>query len=160
MRMPDKSSCKCFVTLTEETKMSILQKPILSLELARSIAAAAEAKAQQEGWSMVIALVDHAGHLVHFTRMDRSLLISVRLSQMKASTSADIPVSTRRFREIAKQHALGLDLAPGTTGVAGGIPIVTANGQHLGAIGVSGGSEDQDEICAQAGLDAVKHLLA
>jgi glc operon protein GlcG len=139
--------------------MSFINKPVISLDLARKISDAAEAKAKAEGWKMVIAIVDHSGQLVHFTRMDHSLLISVRLSQLKASTSADIPVSTRRFREIAYNNAIGLDMTPGTTGVAGGLPIVTAAGQHLGAIGVSGGSEDQDEVCAQAGLDAVKDLL-
>ena len=139
--------------------MSFINKPVVSMELARKIAEAAESKARSEGWKMSIALVDNSGGLVYFTRMDNSLLISVQLSQLKAKTSADIPVSTRTFRDIARVNALGLDYTPGTTGVAGGLPIMTASGLHLGAIGVSGGSEDQDELCAQAGLDAVKELL-
>ena len=52
--------------------------------------------------------------------MDDSLGISVKLSPLKAATSASLPVSTRRFREIAKNNAFGLDPTPGTTTVAGG----------------------------------------
>ena len=108
---------------------------------------------------MIIAVVDTGGNLKRFTRMDESIGISVKLSQLKAVTSASLPYSTRQFREIAKNNARGLELTPGTTTVAGGLPIVTADGVHLGGVGVSGGSEDQDEVCAQAGLDAAKDLF-
>ncbi|MCA3220676.1 MAG: heme-binding protein [Burkholderiales bacterium] len=139
--------------------MSQTLKPVLTAALAKRIAEACAARARQEGWNMIIAIADTSGTLKHYTRMDDSIGISVKLSQLKAATSASLPVSTRRFREIAKNNALGLELTPGTTTVAGGLPIVTADGVHLGGVGVSGGSEDQDEVCAQAGLDAVEDLL-
>jgi glc operon protein GlcG len=48
---------------------------------------------------------------------------------------------------------------PGIIAFAGGLPIMSAGGAHVGAIGVSGGTADQDEQCAQAGLDAAKDAL-
>jgi uncharacterized protein GlcG (DUF336 family) len=132
----------------------------LTAALAKRIAEACEARARQEGWAMIIAIADSGGNLKHYARMDDSIGISVKLAQLKAATSASLPCSTRQFREIARNNALGLELTSGTTTVAGGLPIVTATGAHLGGVGVSGGSEDQDEICAQAGIDAVRELLA
>jgi glc operon protein GlcG len=98
------------------------------------------------------------GQLKHFSRMDGSFHISIEVSQMKANTSAGIPFSTRKFGEITQQIK-GLELVPRTATFAGGLPIITASGQHIGGIGVSGASGDQDEACAQAGLDAVKDVL-
>lgn len=108
---------------------------------------------------MSVAIVDDGGNLKYFTRMDGAPLLSIKIAHLKADTSAGLPFPTRKFREIARNAALGLDLIPETTGVAGGLPIKTASGQWLGAVGVSGGSEDQDELCAQAGLDAARDGL-
>jgi glc operon protein GlcG len=52
-----------------------------------------------------------------------------------------------------------VELVPGTATFPGGLPILTASGKHLGRIGVSGASAEQDEACAQAALDAVKDVL-
>ena len=133
-------------------------KPMLTLATAQKMAAGCEAKAKAEGWKMVIAVVDDGGNLKHFSRMDDSFLISIKVSQMKANTSAGVPFSTKKFGEVA-QSIKGLELIPNTATFAGGLPIMTAGGKHIGAIGVSGASAEQDEACAQAGLDAVKDLL-
>ncbi|MFN7713575.1 MAG: GlcG/HbpS family heme-binding protein [Curvibacter sp.] len=133
-------------------------RPSLTLETAKKIAAGCEERSRKEGWSMIVAVVDTGGQLKYFSRMDESMGISVGLAQAKASTSASAPVSTRKFRDIAKNNALGLELTPNVSTVAGGLPII-ANGKHIGGVGVSGGSEDQDEICAQAGLDAARDAL-
>jgi uncharacterized protein GlcG (DUF336 family) len=53
----------------------------------------------------------------------------------------------------------GLELTPNTATFAGGLPIITGGGARIGAIGVSGASADDDEACAQAGIDAVKDAL-
>ncbi|MBV9758866.1 MAG: heme-binding protein, partial [Alphaproteobacteria bacterium] len=69
---------------------------------------------------------------------------------------------TRRFGELAfgkdgkPGMVPGIANVPGIITFAGGLPIMAANGAQIGAIGVSGGTADQDEECAQAGLDAVK----
>ena len=133
-------------------------KVFLTQATAQKMAAACEAKAKAEGWKIIIAIVDDGGVLKHFTRMDDSFLISVEISQMKANTAAGIPFSSRKFGEIATQ-VKGIELTPRTATFPGGLPIITASGRHLGGIGVSGASGDQDEACAQAGLDAVKDLL-
>jgi uncharacterized protein GlcG (DUF336 family) len=133
-------------------------RPSLDLHTARRAAAGCEQKAQKEGWAMTIAVTDLAGNLKYFSRADTAIGISAGLAQAKAATSASLPLSTRRFREIAANNAKGLELTPGTSTVAGGLPVM-ARGQHLGGIGVSGGSEDQDELCAQAGLDALAAAL-
>ncbi len=133
-------------------------KTFLTLATAQKMAAACETKAKAEGWKMVIAIVDDGGNLKHFSRMDDSFLISVKVSQMKANTSASVPFSSKKFGEVT-QAVKGLELVPNTATFAGGLPIVTAGGKHIGAIGVSGATADQDEACAQAGLDAVKDVL-
>lgn len=133
-------------------------RPTLSLDTARKIAAGCEERALKEGWAMSIAVVDGSGQLKYFSRADDSIGISIGLSQAKAQTSAGVPVSTRTFREIARKNALGLELTPGASTVAGGLPVL-AGGKHIGGLGVSGASEDQDELCAQAGLDAARDLL-
>jgi glc operon protein GlcG len=133
-------------------------KTFLTQATAQKMAAACEAKAKAEGWKIIIAIVDDGGVLKHFTRMDDSFLISVEISQMKANTSAGIPFSSRKFGEIA-QAVKGIEFTPRTATFPGGLPIVTASGRHIGGIGVSGASGDQDEACAQAALDAVKDIL-
>ena len=133
-------------------------KPMLTLATAQKMAAACEAKAKAEGWKIIVAIVDDGGNLKHFSRMDDSFLISIKVSQMKANTSAGVPFSTRKFGEVT-QAIKGLELVPNTATFAGGLPIITASGKHIGAIGVSGASADQDEACAQAALDAVKDVL-
>lgn len=132
-------------------------KPTLTQATAKKMADACEAKAKAEGWKIIIAIVDDGGNLKHFTRMDGSFLVSVRISQLKAETSAGVPVSSRQWGEFSEK-VKGLELVPGTVAFAGGLPIMSG-GKHIGGIGVSGASSDQDEACAQAGLDAVKDVL-
>lgn len=133
-------------------------RPALELQTAQAIAQACHDRASTEGWRMAVAVNDETGQLLHFSRMDRAAPISVPVSQLKADTSSALPISTRQFRDAVKFNQ-GAELLAGITTVAGGLPIRNAHGQALGSVGVSGGSEDQDEACAQAGLDAVKGRL-
>lgn len=134
-----------------------ITRPVLSLATAKKIADGCEARAKAEGWRMNIAVLDDGGNLKYFTRMDGAFLGSVKIAQMKADTSARFPVSSRQWGQFA-QNVKGLELVPGTITFAGGLPIMGANA-HLGGVGVSGGTADQDEQCAQAGLDAAKDVL-
>src|SRR5690348_1728388 len=140
-------------------------KPVLTLDLAKKMAAACEAKAKQENWKMNIAVVNDGANLVYFEHMDGAFLGSVYISQHKAMTSANFPFPTRLFAELAygkdgKPGVVpGISEVPGVIAFAGGLPIVAGDKTHLGGVGVSGGTSDQDEQCAQAGLDAVKDLL-
>jgi glc operon protein GlcG len=137
----------------------------VDLAIAEKMADACAAKATQEGWKMNIAVVDGGADLVLFRRMDGAFLGSVDIAQMKAETSAKFPMPSRALGEIAfgkdgePGRAPGLAFVPGLAAFPGGLPINTADGAHIGAIGVSGGTGDQDEQCAQAGLDAVADQL-
>jgi glc operon protein GlcG len=145
--------------------MALETKPVLTLDLAKKMAAACENKANQEKWKMNIAVVNDGSNLVYFEHMDGAFLGSIYISQQKAITSSRFPFPTRRFAELAfgkdgKPGAVpGIANVPGIITFAGGLPIMTAGGVQIGAIGVSGGTSDQDEQCAQAGLDAVKSDL-
>jgi glc operon protein GlcG len=141
--------------------------PAYAVELAtaKQMADACEAKAAQEGWKMNIAVVDDGANLVLFQRMDGAFLGSVEIAQMKAETSAKFPMPSRALGEIAfgkdgePGRAPGLAFVPGLAAFPGGLPVMAADGAHLGAIGVSGGTGDQDEACAQAALEAVADQL-
>ena len=142
--------------------MAVETKPTLTLDVAKKMAAACEAKAKQEKWLMNIAVVDDGANLVYFEQMDGSFKGSGYISQRKAISSANFPFPTRTFGELAfgkegKPGILpGIANFPGIVTFAGGLPIITANNVQIGGIGVSGGTSDQDEQCAQAGIDAVK----
>jgi glc operon protein GlcG len=135
------------------------------LGMAKQMADACEAKAGQEGWKMNIAVVDSGADLVLFRRMDGAFLGSVDIAQMKAQSSAKLPFPTRTLGEIAfgkdgePGGTPGIAMVPGLAAFPGGLPVKHADGTLLGAIGVSGGTGDQDEMCAQAGLDAVTDQL-
>lgn len=133
-------------------------QPALDLATAKAIAEGCEKYAAGKGWRMITAVHDTAGNPKYFSRMDGSILISVQVAQLKADTSASLPVSTRQFRELAKGIP-GAEVLPRTTSIIGGLPIMTSKGVHIGGVGVSGGSEEEDEECAKKGLEAAKHLL-
>jgi len=84
---------------------------------------------------------------------------------MKGHTAAMFPSSTRRFGDLAfgdkeKPAAVpGIAFVPGVASFPGGLPILTAAGDHIGSIGVSGATSDQDEMCAQAGIEAIAEML-
>lgn len=132
------------------------QKTTLTLAAAKKMAQACEARAEKEGWKMIVAVMDDGGNLKYLSRMDNAFLGSVEIAQLKANTSASFPFSTRQVGEIASKNVPGIAYVPGIVTFAGGLPIVTAKGEHIGSIGVSGSSADNDEVCAQAALDAVK----
>ncbi len=129
------------------------------------MAAACEAKAIQAQWKMNIAVVDDGANLIFFQHMDGAFKGSVYISQHKAMTSANFPFPTRRFGELAfgkdgkPGMVPGIADVPGIITLAGGLPIMTASKVQIGGIGVSGGTADQDEECAKAGLDAVENEL-
>jgi uncharacterized protein GlcG (DUF336 family) len=135
------------------------KRTVLTLDTAKKIANACEQKAKTEGWKMNIAIMDAGGNLKYFHRMDDAFLGSVQIAQLKANTSAMFPFSTKQVAEITQTRVPGLAHVPGIAAFEGGLPIKTAGGEHIGSIGVSGASAEQDGLCAQAGLDAVQGQL-
>jgi glc operon protein GlcG len=144
--------------------MALDMAPRLSLDLAEKMAAGCIAKAKEKNWKMNISVVDNGANPVLFNRMDGAFLGSCAIALHKAETSAKFPFPTRFVEELGygKDHkggALpGIVEVPGIIAFAGGLPIIVG-GAHIGGLGVSGGTADEDEMCAQAGLDAVKDLL-
>jgi uncharacterized protein GlcG (DUF336 family) len=144
--------------VTSSSAFAQEKKTVLTIDTARKMAAACVAKAKAEGWRMNIAILDDGANLKYFERMDGSFLGSVQIAQLKANTSASFPFPSKFLGEIA-QRIPGIAHVPGLVTFEGGIPIKTGGGEHIGAIGVSGASAEQDGICAQAALDAVKDDL-
>ncbi|MEO8630710.1 MAG: heme-binding protein, partial [Betaproteobacteria bacterium] len=110
------------------------------------------------GWKMNIAVMDAGGNLKYFQRMDDAFLGSIKIAELKATTSSMFPFSTKMVGEIT-QKVPGIAFVPGVVTFEGGLPIKTGGGEHIGSVGVSGGTAEQDGVCAQAGLDAVKDDL-
>ncbi len=111
----------------------------LSLEMAKKMADAAEEIAMKKSIKIVIAIMDNHGNN----------FVSVRMAQLKALTSASIPISTK---DLASRNADLVNLAylaaPGVILLEGGLPIITKDNQHIGAIGISGANPELDGICA------------
>ena len=138
-------------------------RPILTLDIARKIVEACIAKAQQQGWKMHVAVLDIGGNLKAFARMDDAQLISEEVAMRKAYTAAALPRSTRETAELAysnpDRRPSGIAFLPRVAVIQGGLPIMTADGVHIGGVGVSGSTAQNDEACAQTGLDAAKDEL-
>lgn len=138
----------------------VIQVKALSLEMAKKMADGAEKKAVEKQINIAIAIMDGHGNLKYYRRMDGNNFISVRMSQLKAMTSASIPLSTKALAERNK----GMDNSPyssvpGIVLLEGGLPIITKDGQHIGSIGISGANPELDGICAQAAIDAIAEDL-
>ena len=127
----------------------------ISLADANKVLIAAEAEAKRRQWSYAIAVVDLAGDLVSFVKMDETQLASGELAQRKASTSARFRRATKVFQDtVSGGNATPLSL-PGVLAAEGGLPLVM-NGKLIGAIGASGGNGAQDGEIAQAGAAALE----
>ncbi|WP_420211558.1 GlcG/HbpS family heme-binding protein [Burkholderia aenigmatica] len=122
----------------------------------RAAQAAAEA-AERLGVRVNVAVVDAAGLLAAFVRMPGAPLHSIDIAIDKAYTAASFGLPTGAWHDALAAHSAavrqGLVLRPRFVAFGGGLPIVD-DGALIGGIGVSGGSEVQDERCARAGLDA------
>jgi glc operon protein GlcG len=130
-------------------------KPILTLEAARIVAAAAEAKATAEGWPCVIAIVDAEGLPILLTRMDdAAVLAGVDLAPGKARTAALFRRETGALEDAINGSRPAVISARGFVLMRGGIPL-TVKGQVVGAIGISADLPDHDQEIAKAGAAAL-----
>ncbi len=122
----------------------------LDFDDAGTIAAACLASAQRHGVTVSVAVVDGAGHLLHFSRMDGARGFSADLAMKKARTAASVGVSTATIAAIT-----GSADAP----AAGGVPVLHL-GHCAGAIGISGAPTMIDESIAAAGISAFERRHA
>jgi uncharacterized protein GlcG (DUF336 family) len=131
--------------------------PPISIENAKRAAAPAIAEARKNNWMMAVAIVDPAGDLVYFERMDNTQTASVNIAQDKARSAAMFKRPTKAMQDVVAGGGDGLRFLAlrGATPVEGGIPLMM-EGKIVGAIGVSGGTSQQDAQCASAGVAVLK----
>ena len=144
-------------TLLEQSGQAAESRPILTAGAAMKMVHGCLTKADAEGWRMHIAVMDNSGRLKAYFRMDDAQMLSQDIANGKAHSSAVAPLSTKQWGDNAFPQGGGPTAAafvPGIIYFEGGLPIMTADGYHLGGIGVSGDTGANDAICAQAGIDA------
>ncbi len=129
----------------------------ISLENAKKAAAPALAEATKNNWNVAVAIVDPAGNLIYYEKMDNTQLGSANVAIDKARSAALFKRPTKAFQDAlaAGGDSVRLLRIQGVVPVEGGIPLV-ADGKIVGAIGVSGVTSAQDNQCAKAGADTVK----
>ena len=155
------------IALMTQTTNAAEMRQILTLDMAKKIANACEAeKDKNKDWRKInIAVVDSGGNLVLFRRQTGAFMGSIKIAIAKAKSSASIPVPTRTISTLVygsngkPGRVPGLVHAPDVVAFAGGLPIRNAKGHLLGAVGVSGATSDQDELCAKAGIAAIADEL-
>jgi glc operon protein GlcG len=134
-------------------------KPVLTLELARQMLTACEAKARELGLSLTIAVVDDGGHPIALARMDGIHAATVEIAIAKARSAVLFKRPTAKFGEAMAGGAIGLLALPNVVPFAGGLPLL-AGPALVGGIGASGAAAHQDEEVAQAGASILAAALS
>jgi uncharacterized protein GlcG (DUF336 family) len=131
--------------------------PTITADQAKSVAAAAVAEARKNQWTMAVAIVDPAGDLVYFEKMDNTQVGSIDVAIAKARSSARFKRPTKAFQDALAAGGEGWRLLTleGAVAVEGGLPLVVG-GRIVGAIGASGGASQQVGITAAAGAGTLK----
>ena len=129
----------------------------ITLDDAKQAAAPALAEARKNNWTMCVAVVDTAGNLVYFEKMDAAQTGSVAVAIAKARSAVLFKRPTKAFQDAVAAGGDGLRFLKleSAVPVEGGVPLVM-DGKIVGAIGLSGGTSQQDGQCAQAGANALK----
>jgi uncharacterized protein GlcG (DUF336 family) len=132
----------------------------LSLDQAKAIIVGAVAKGKEAGLKpLTVAVVDAGGWLIAFERSDGAPNLRPAVAIGKAAAAVGLGVSSRQVGQMAvdRPHFIGAigHVAPqGLVPVAGGVNVIDASGRVIGAVGVSGDTSDNDELCALAGIAA------
>jgi glc operon protein GlcG len=134
--------------------MSMASKPILTLEDAKRIAAAAETEARTHEWRVVIAVVDDGGHLLYLQRSHDTQFGSVETAIAKAHAAVAFQRPTKASEDAVLSGRLIHLALPGVIPAEGGVPLIR-DGAIIGGIGVSGVRSIQDGQIAQAGVNAL-----
>lgn len=130
----------------------------LTIQQADAMIAAGTTRASAIGVAANIAVLDAAAHLKAFARMDNAVLGSIDVSIGKARTSALFQISSEAVWDYCQPGAPAHNLEASNGGLMpfpGGLPIIAADGQIIGAVGVSGGAPSQDFDIAQAAVAAL-----
>lgn len=131
--------------------------PHITTSAAQTAVDAAVRHAEALGIRINVAVTDASGTLMAFLRMPNAFLHSIDIAIDKAYTAASFGFPTSQWAGALGEDELlriGLNQRPRLVLFGGGLPIVE-EGVRIGGIGVSGGSAEQDELCARAGLEAL-----
>lgn len=144
--------------MTMELNPLGVAQPVIGWAAAHTSVGAAVLAAEALGVCVNVAVVDASGVLAAFLRMPGAPLHSVDIAVDKAYTAVSFGLATSQWSTALLQHSdavrEGIVRRPRFVAFGGGIPVVEG-GHRIGGIGVSGGSEAQDEAIAQAGLRAL-----
>lgn len=127
------------------------QSGSLTLEEAQKISDAAQERAQQDNWNVVIVILDDGGNLVSLRRMDGTQLGSIDVAIEKAKTALYFKRSTKKFQDMINDGNTALLGMPNLVAVEGGLPIERGD-RIIGSIGISGVTSAQDGIIAESGI--------
>lgn len=142
------------VVMFAHTDAQVAVRKTLTLELAKAIANGAEAEARKNNWTVVVAIVDDGANLVYLQRMDNTQIGSIEVAIQKAKTAISFKRPTKSYEDMVAAGRTAILKVPGVIPIEGGLPIVV-DGQFIGAIGVSGGTSQQDGIVAAAALQVL-----
>lgn len=129
-------------------------KPVLTLEDAKRVAAAAEAEAHTNEWKVVIAVVDDGGHLLYLQRSHDTQFGSVETAIAKAHAAVAFQRPTKASEDAVLSGRLIHLALPGVIPAEGGVPLIV-DGVIVGGLGISGVRSFQDGQIAQAGVDTL-----
>jgi uncharacterized protein GlcG (DUF336 family) len=132
----------------------LIDRKALTLAEAKKVVAAAQADAAKSNLTMAIAIVDEGGHLLLFEKMDGTQTGSVNVAIAKARSAALFKRPTKVFEDAVTGGRTVVLSLEGVLPIEGGLPMA-AGGSLIGAIGVSGGTAQQDGVVAAAGLAAL-----
>src|SRR5476649_651191 len=165
--MPRQISCPALFTPrflgqadTENPEKAPMSDFRISLEKANAIIAGAFAKGREAGFKpLSCVVVDAGGHVIAFQRQDGTSFLRLEIAQGKAAGALALGVSSRKIGEMAAERpsfiaAAGKLADKGIVPVAGGVIVKGPDGLSIGAVGVTGDTSDNDEICVLAGIAA------
>lgn len=124
----------------------------IPLALAKSVIAASEAEATAQKINVAISIVDSSGNLVVFSKADNTHLASIDVAQGKATTALGFRRATKLLQDAIRNGNNQLLTAPSIVAIEGGLVLVKDK-KIIGAIGVSGGTSQQDAAIARAGIE-------
>ena len=155
----EKVMVKYVIELVSEKLSSIDMDSNLSLEKARKIIRAGERKAKEMNIAAVFAVVNPEGNLIIEERMDNAILVSIEVAYKKAYTAAALKLNTEDLTALVQPGAMFYGLQSDSKYIVfGGGMLLKINGKIVGAVGVSGGSAQEDMEIAKACVNAFETI--
>jgi glc operon protein GlcG len=154
------SSSNPLDAIPDEIPYDVPYGPPISLDRALAVIQAAVVEAMKRSWKMNVAVADSGGNLVAFQRMDGAMLAAIQIAEHKARAAATFRRPTKVFEDgINLMHLNYLLAFDGVIASRGGIPLIE-EGAIIGAIGVSGGTDSQDEVVSNIGAAVINQSAA